>query len=77
MPTFKPCLPGSGISSAMIAARLLCAVGEPHSYAETVVTLECGGASFAAKGRTVIAEGLERNRKGVSLHGEAEIEETG
>ena len=47
----------------MIAARLLCAVGEPHSYAETVVTLECGGASFAAKGRTVIAEGWRGTEK--------------
>ena len=47
----------------LIAARLLCAVGEPHTYAETAVTLECGGASFSAKGRTVTAEGwkaLER-----------------
>ena len=47
----------------LIAARLLCAVGEPHAYAETAVTLECGGVSFTAKGRTVISEGwkgLER-----------------
>lgn len=36
----------------LIAARLLCAVGEPHTYAETAVTLECGGALFSAKGRT-------------------------
>ena len=41
----------------MIAARLLCAVGDFHTYAETAVTLECGGASFTAKGRTVTAEG--------------------
>ena len=36
----------------MIAVRLLCAVGEPHIYAETAVTLECGGGSFTAGGRT-------------------------
>ena len=41
----------------MIAVRLLCAVGEPFRYAETSVTLDCGGASFTAKGRTVTAEG--------------------
>ena len=47
----------------LIAIRLLCAVGEPHIYAETAVTLECGGVSFAAKGRTMTAagwKGLER-----------------
>ena len=41
----------------MIAVRLLCAVGEPHTYAETAVTLECGGGSFAAGGRTETAMG--------------------
>ena len=41
----------------MLAARLLCAVGEPHTYAETAVTLECGGGSFTAKGRTEAAMG--------------------
>ena len=41
----------------MLAARLLCAVGEPHIYAETAVTLECGGGSFTAKGRTEAAMG--------------------
>ena len=41
----------------MIAVRLLCAVGEPHTYAETAVTLDCGGASFMTKGRTVAAAG--------------------
>lgn len=37
----------------LIAVRLLCAVAEPHLFAETVAVLECGGASFSAKGRTV------------------------
>ena len=41
----------------MIAVRLLCAVGEPHTYAETAVTLECGGGSFTAGGRTETAMG--------------------
>ena len=41
----------------LAAARLLCAVGEPHTYAETAVTLECGGAVFSAKGKTEIAAG--------------------
>ena len=47
----------------MIAVRLLCAVGEPHIYAETAVTLECGGAAFAAKGRTVTAAGWKETEK--------------
>ena len=41
----------------IIAARLLCAVGEPYHYEETSLTLDCGGASFSTKGRTVTAEG--------------------
>ena len=41
----------------MIAARLLCAVGEPHTYAETAVMIECGGVSFTTKGRSEISAG--------------------
>ena len=47
----------------LIAARLLCAVGEPHAYAETAVTVECGGASFMTKGRTVTAAGWKATEK--------------
>ena len=36
----------------LIAARLFCAVGQKHEYAETTITLECAGAEFTAKGRT-------------------------
>ena len=42
---------------SLLAARLLCAVGEPHEYLETAVTLECGGVSFTAKGKTELAPG--------------------
>lgn len=41
----------------LISVRLLCAVGEPHTCAETAVTVDCGGVPFSAKGRTVTAEG--------------------
>ena len=37
----------------LVALRLLCAVAEPHSYSETVVTVESAGAEFTAKGKTV------------------------
>ena len=37
----------------LVSLRLLCAVAEPHIYAETTVTVECAGAEFTAKGRTV------------------------
>ena len=41
-----------------LAARgLLRAVSEAHRYAETTVTLDCGGHSFTAKGKTVITPG--------------------
>ena len=41
----------------MIAARLLCATGEPYQYTDTAVTLECGGVLFSASGRTERSEG--------------------
>ena len=44
-----------------LAARgLLRAVDEPHRYAETVITVDCAGQSFAAKGKTVLAPGWKR-----------------
>lgn len=41
----------------LVARQLLCAVGEPFGYAETVVTLECGGYLFTAKGKEVLSKG--------------------
>ena len=41
----------------LIAARLLCAVGEPHRYAETTLTTICAGEEFTAKGKVVLSEG--------------------
>ena len=37
----------------LVALRLLCAVAEPHTYSETAVTVECAGAEFTTKGKTV------------------------
>ena len=37
----------------LVALRLLCAVAPPYIYDETSVTVECAGAEFTAKGRTV------------------------
>lgn len=42
---------------SLIAARLLCAMGEKYVTAETVAALSCGGHTFTAKGRTVTAYG--------------------
>ena len=41
----------------LIAARLLCAVGEPYRYAETTLTTICAGEEFTAKGKVVLSEG--------------------
>jgi len=43
----------------LIAARLLCAVGEQHRYSETTVTLACQGYSFTTKGKTVLQRGWQ------------------
>ena len=41
----------------LITVRLLCAVGEPHRYAETTLTTICAGKEFSAKGKVVLDEG--------------------
>lgn len=41
----------------MISVRLLCALGDPHVYDETIVTVECGGAVFTGKGKTIMQMG--------------------
>ena len=41
----------------LIAARLIASVGEVHRYAETTVVLDCAGAPFTAKGKTVLRAG--------------------
>ena len=54
----------------LIAARLLCAVGEPHRYAETTTITICAGEEFSAKGKVVLSEGwkaVERKMLGELL----------
>ena len=41
----------------LVSLSFLRAVSEPYRYAETTVTVECGGHSFTAKGKTVLAPG--------------------
>ena len=47
----------------LIAARLLCAVGDPCVTAETTVTLDCNGHAFTAKGKTVTAPGWRETER--------------
>ena len=44
----------------LAAKGLLRAVDEPYRYAETVITVECAGQRFTAKGKTVLAPGWKR-----------------
>ena len=41
----------------LVALAFLRAVAEPYRYAETTVTVECGGYLFTARGKTVLAPG--------------------
>ena len=41
----------------LVALRLLCAVAQPYTFAETAVVVECVGSEFTAKGRTVKNQG--------------------
>ncbi len=47
----------------LIAARLLCAVGEPHRYAETSIITICAGEEFSAKGKVVLSEGWKATER--------------
>lgn len=47
----------------LVAARLFCAVGLPHRYAETTVTLTCAKQDFHAKGRVVTDVGWKAVEK--------------
>ena len=60
----------------LIAARLLCAVGEPYCYAETTLTTICAGEEFTAKGKVVLSEGwkaVERKMLGELLGKQKEV----
>ena len=60
----------------LIAARLLCAVGEPYCYAETTLTTICAGEEFTAKGKVVLSEGwkaMERKMLGELLGKQKEV----
>jgi len=41
----------------LVALRLVCAVGEPYRYLESVMKLDCAGHTFKAKGKSVISPG--------------------
>ena len=41
----------------MVCTRLISAVSDKHTYAETVISLDCDGEEFTAKGKTVIGNG--------------------
>lgn len=44
---------------SLIALRLICAVGKSCVYGETIITSDCGGNTFSAKGRMVLDEGFK------------------
>lgn len=48
----------------LAARQLLCAVGQPHRFAETSVTAECGGYILSAKGKTVLSMGWKAYQEG-------------
>ncbi|MFR5048768.1 MAG: DNA topoisomerase 3 [Faecalispora sporosphaeroides] len=44
---------------SLIALRLICAVGKSCVYGETVITADCGGNAFSAKGKMVLDKGFK------------------
>ena len=59
----------------MLAVRLICAVGTPYRYAETIVETECAGQKFRTKGKTVTDMGwrqyAEKTSEDAEKHAEA------
>ena len=59
----------------MLAVRLICAVGTPCRYAETIVEAECAGQKFRTKGKTVTDMGwrqyAEKTSEDAEKHAEA------
>ena len=43
----------------MVAIGLICAVGDNHHYAETIITANCNETIFTAKGKTILADGFK------------------
>ncbi len=41
----------------LVSVRLLCAVGNPHTYDETTVKLDCEGIAFTGRGKTIVQMG--------------------
>ena len=41
----------------LVALRLICAVGEPYRYLESVIEMDCAGHTFTAKGKSVVSPG--------------------
>lgn len=64
----------------MISVRLLCALGDPHSYDETVVSVACGGTVFTGRGKTITQMGWKipeaTFRGSLGYRAKAEPEET-
>ena len=64
----------------MISVRLLCALGDPHTYDETVVSVTCGGTVFTGRGKTVTQMGWRipeaTFRGSLGYRAKAEPEET-
>ena len=44
----------------MICSKLVCAVSEKHTYAETVVTVDCTGEIFTTKGKSITNNGWKQ-----------------
>lgn len=44
----------------LVAARLICAVGEKHIYEAVTAAFGCGGNTFTAKGKAVISDGFKQ-----------------
>jgi len=52
----------------MICTKLICAVGEKHTYAETTVTVDCVEEVFTAKGKTISNNGWKQVEEDFAKH---------
>jgi DNA topoisomerase-3 len=63
----------------LVSARLVCAVGDRHVFEAVCAEFDCGGATFKAKGKTIITDGWKATEAAfkTALRLRADDEDTG
>jgi DNA topoisomerase-3 len=61
----------------LVRKRLIAAVSPKHVYEAVMVTLDCGGNTFTAKGKTVIKQGWKAAQNATDTDDDGENDDSG